>query len=483
MSNDDKKRYLILKDPNIIKGILILSLPLMFNNFMRVLHDFVDTLVVGQLTGVSDEAISAIGITFPITFTYVSLGIGLSVAGTALISQYYGNGQFETARKYATNLVIISIITGLILMVISYFLAPFIFRWMGAEGYVYENSVAYIQIRAFELVPVFIFFAFNAIRQASGDTVRPMILGVLAIILNIILTPILALDVISIADILNTNTILGIDITSLTFTGLGHGVPGAALATLIANTVFMPIVLFIMFRSKTGVVVKTQYIILDKDVSSDLIKTAVPAAAGQAITAIGFAFLNSFILDYGPETYSAFNVGNRISSLFLMPVMAIGGVMSSYIGQNIGNYNPQRAKQAFQKGLLLSIMIMVVGAAFGILIREGMAELFFNDSPESVELSAQYMLFLFAGLPLMAIFQAYVGLYNGSGMTIFTLLIGLTRLWGLRIPFILIFKNFTDMGSSGIWYAMLLSNFVIAFVGYFFMKRITYQPKIRPELT
>jgi Na+-driven multidrug efflux pump len=79
----------------------------------------------------------------------------------------------------------------------------------------------------------------------------------------------------------------------------------------------------------------------------------------------------------------------------------------------------------------------------------------------------------------MAIFQAYIGLYNGSGKTMYTLLIGVIRLWGLRIPFILFFKNFTDLGSSGIWYAMLLSNFAIAFIGFFFMTRIKYEPKIK----
>ena len=99
MRNDDARRYLILKDPNIVKGLFLLSLPVMVNNFMRVFHDLVDTYFVSQIPGFAIESISAISATFPITFMYIAIGIGLSVAGTALISQYYGNGQLDSAKN------------------------------------------------------------------------------------------------------------------------------------------------------------------------------------------------------------------------------------------------------------------------------------------------------------------------------------------------------------------------------------------------
>lgn len=481
MSSDDKKRYLILKDPNIVKGILLLSLPIMINNFMRVFHDLVDTYFVGKIPGYNAESISAISATMPITFMYIAIGIGLSIAGTALISQYYGNAQFETARKYATNLLIIAIGIGLLLNIASWFLAPAIFRWMGTTGYVYDNAVAYIRVRSFELTPVFVFFAFRSIRQASGDTVTPTYLGVGALVLNMILTPFMVLDSISLfGEAINVLGLFTITIPAISTTGMGLGVAGAAYATLIANTLMLPISVLILFKSKTGVTISMKYMIPETKASKDLITTAVPASAGQAITAVGFAVLNGFIIDYGTEVHSAFSIGNRISSLFLMPVMAIGGIMASYIGQNIGNLNPERAKKAFYQGTFVSIGIMSIGSLMGLFIREELARFFLEDQA-ALALSIEYMFFLMMGLPLMAIYQAYIGLYNGSGKTIYTLIIGVTRLWLLRIPFIMIFKNFTSLGNSGIWYAMILSNLFIAVIGYLFMRRITYKPKIDIE--
>lgn len=90
MSTDKKKSALILQDKNIYKGLIILSLPLMVNNLLRTLHDIVDMFFVARIEGLATESVSAIQLSFPVMFTFVALGIGLSVAGTALISQLIG---------------------------------------------------------------------------------------------------------------------------------------------------------------------------------------------------------------------------------------------------------------------------------------------------------------------------------------------------------------------------------------------------------
>lgn len=457
MNSDDKKRYLILKDSNIYKGLIILALPLMFNNLIRTFHDLIDMFFVSKIDGYASEAISSIGITFPVTFTYISLGMGLSVAGTALISQLYGSGQNEKASEYATHLMVISLIIGFAANILGFFLAGPIMRAMGAEGFTLTNSIAYLRIRSFELPFLFLFYAFTAIRQSSGDTITPVILGVIAMVVNSILSPIF-------------------------ISVFGFGVAGAAYATVIANIVIMPYGLVLMFKSKTGIKVRLKYTKLKKKISSEIIKTAIPASLGQAITAIGFAVLTTFILSYGENTTAAFNIGNRISSIFLHPVMAIGGVLSAYIGQNIGNLNPERAKEAFKKGMILSLILMTIMSVIGFFARRPLAAIFLEDNAFALDLAVTYMFFLFLGLPLMAIYQAFIGVYNGNGKTNLTFWLGTTRLWFIRIPLIIYFKNQTDFGSSGIWYAMLLSNILIAILGTVLYKRyIKFEPKINLE--
>ncbi len=455
MSKDEKKRNLILHDKNIYKGLLILAIPLMLNNFIKTIHDVIDMYFVSEIPNFSTEAISSISLTFPVVFTFISLGIGLSAAGTALISQQIGSGQFDQARKYASNLVVIALATGLVLNVISYFGAPMIMRFMITESdtYIYTNSVKYLQIRSFELPIVFLFFAFTAIRQSSGDTVTPVIYGVITVVVNIILTPLL-----------------------VSYYNLG--VPGAAYATLIANVIIMPMGLLQLFKAKTGITIDFKYLRLDSLISSKLIKTAIPASLGQAFTAIGFGIMNGILFTYGKETVAAFSVGNRLSSIILHPVMAIGGVLAAYIGQNIGNQNIPRAKETFRKAMILSVSIMMVGSAAVMGFRGYFAGFFIKDDPVALALTVEYMFYLLIGLPLMAIFQTFLGTFTGTGNTKFTFIISTTRLWILRIPIVLFLKTFTNLGSSGIWYGMLASNVVICIVGIYLYRRIDYKPKI-----
>ena len=167
MTKDEKKRQLILKDPNIIKGLFLLAIPLMLNNFIKTIHDVIDMYFVSEIPGFSAEAVSSISITFPIMFMFISLGMGLSVAGTALISQWVGSNQMDQARRYASQLVLLAFFVGILLNILSFFSAPLVMELMGTIGFIYEKSVEYLKIRSFELPVVFVFFAFTAIRQSS----------------------------------------------------------------------------------------------------------------------------------------------------------------------------------------------------------------------------------------------------------------------------------------------------------------------------
>ncbi|BCR36279.1 MATE family efflux transporter [Mariniplasma anaerobium] len=453
MSKDEKKQHLILHDKNIFKGLLILSIPLMLNNLIKTFHDVIDMFFVSEIPGYSTEAINSISLTFPVFFAYISLGIGLSAAGTALISQHLGSKQMEKAKKFAANLVMIAIALGVFLNIGAFFLAKPVMELMGTEGYTLENSVKYLQIRAFELPFVFIFFAFTAIRQSSGDTVTPVIYGVITIIINIILSPLL-------------------------ISTFGFGVSGAAIATLIANISVVPFIIYQLFNAKQGVTLDKSILHVDFDIVRKIAKYAVPASLGQSITAIGFIIMNTIILTYGAQTVAAFSVGNRITSIILHPVMAIGGVLAAYLGQNIGNQNPDRAREAFRKAMILSVLLMGIGSFIVIWFRAPLIGIFIKDDPTALNLGVEYMFYLLIGLPLMGIFQTFMGTFNGTGNTKFTFAFSIARLWILRIPAILIFKYTTQIGSSGIWYAMLISNVLIIFVGIFFYNRIDFMPKI-----
>ncbi|QWB95573.1 MATE family efflux transporter [Mycoplasmatota bacterium] len=454
MTKDQQKKDLILNNPNIYKGLIILALPIMLNNFIKTIQSVIDMYFVGDIPNYSTQAISAISLTFPVNFTYISLGIGLSAAGTALMSQLMGANKEKQAQKYAGNLLIIAFVIGVLLNIFSYFVSPYIMQIMGTEGYVLEQSSIYLRIRSFELPFVFLFFAFTSIRQSSGDTVTAVIYGVITVVLNIILSPLL-------------------------ISTFNLGVAGAAYATMAANIVIVPAFIYIIFFAKSGIRLRLSDLKLDSAIVEDITQKAIPASLGQSITAIGFIIMNAMIVEYSDQTVAAFSVGNRINSLILMPAMAIGGILAAYIGQNIGNQQPKRAKEAFKKAMILGISIMIVGSTIIMFLRKPLIGLFLSDDPIAFDQAYEYMFYLLLGLPMMAVFQTFIGTFNGSGKTRFTFIITVTRLWIIRIPLILLFGRFTQLDYLGIWFSMLLSNVLIVLPGIIMYKKIDFMPIVK----
>lgn len=316
------RQQLLLEENNLYKSFIILALPVFGVNLLTSMNDLVDTYFVGNMPD-SVAAQAGMSISWPLIAILTSFNMGLAVAGVAVISQFLGAGKKNEAKKYSGMLVILAVILGVIINVLLYFLAPPVLKLMGAEGGVYTSSLTYVQVRSFEMVFSFVFAAFQAIRQSRGDTLTPVIYSTIGIIVNICLN-------------------------ALFIDHLGWGVYGAALATVISQVIKVPFCLYHIFIEKGEARLSVKDLKLDFKCIGKLVKIAVPSASAQAFSSFGFLFLQVFILSYGDQVAAAFSLGNKVSNLLLMPVMALGSVLATFVGQNIGNGNKERALQSYK---------------------------------------------------------------------------------------------------------------------------------------
>ncbi len=456
----DKKTEIILYRDPIWKGLIYLSFPVFLVNVLKTLHDIVDGIFLGMVEGTTDAGTSlatsmqsAVALTWPIFFIFISFGMGLSVAGNALIGQYVGKGDYETAKKYSNNTVFIALFLGVVFTIVAFSLAPYILKLMGAEGSDLTFAITYLRIRSFELPILFLIFAFEAVRRATGDTVTPVIVNAIGIVLNIILTPLLV----------------------LTF---NLGVTGAALSTVLAHVTILPAVIFFLLKSKKSLTVNFNIKQLNKTIVKDIFDIGIPASAGQSIQAVGFVILNSLIYAYGTNVSAAFFIGNRISSLVMFPVSAVSSIVAIYIAQNVGAENVPRAKKSVRQGIIMSVLMMVIGISILLPLSEFIVNLFSNDK-DTIDFAKTYVFWIGIGLPLMALFQVYLSAFQGSGETKKSFVLAITRLWVLRLPLILLANKYTDSGPMGIWYAMLISNILAALVGAYLYSKVKFLPKTR----
>ena len=208
-----------------------------------------------------------------------------------------------------------------------------------------------------------------------------------------------------------------------------------------------------------------------------LFKLGLPAAMSQAFTSLGFLIINSIILGFEPYIISGIGVGNRINGILLFPAMGVGTVLATFIGQNIGAGNIERAKKCFVSALVLSLIITVVGSVILFFVSEEMAMIFIKDNPKALESCVNYLYFLIVGLPLMGLFQIFVGLFQGAGRTDYSLILSALRLWVLRIPVILLYIHVFNIGEASVWYAMVISNFGATIIGIILYQFVDYLPR------
>lgn len=447
----EEKRELILNG-NLYKVITVLAFPIMINNFIQTLYNLADAFYVGQLGYVEFAATSFV---WPVNYLFISLGIGISVAGTSILSQLIGASKNEEANKYSSQLIAISLLASVAFAIVGYAISPIIIRLMGATGDIAMYGNIYLRITFLDTPFMFLYFNFNSIMNAQGNTIMPTILSGVSALLNIILDPIFI----------------------FTF---NMGVAGAAWATLLSKAVLA--IAGIIILAKYSNFIKPQFkdFKFDREILKKLIKVAIPSSIGQSGAALGFMALNGFIVSYGTATMAAFGMVNRITSLIQQPAMGFGAALTAIVGQNLGNNQIKRVKEAFKKSLILSLYVSVIGCIILIWKDNEIVNVFIESKgdKEVITQGITYLGYISLSMPLMGIFSIFQGVFQGSGHTKYSMAMEIGRLWLVRLPMILLFKYLTDVGSTGIWFSMSFSNLVVCIFGYIIYRRGKWERRI-----
>lgn len=326
---------------------------------------------------------------------------------------------------------------------------------MGAEGKLFEESKAYLDILYLGIPFVFIFFSTNSMFQSAGDTRTPTIVSGISTIINAILDPIFIYD----------------KIPFIGLQGLNMGIKGAGLATILSQA-FMAIILIICAIKKGLIDINFFKYKFDSAACKKIISIGVPSCVGQSGEALGFIILNTFVLSYGQDTLTAFVTINRVTSIISQPPGGIGQSIVSIVGQNKGVKNYDRVKLAFRTACNMSNFICILGSIVVWIFRDQVLGIFLNNASENLMyLSREYLFFILLTNFCMGLYNVYQGLFQGSGKTDLAMKMLLGRLWVLRIPMILVFKHVFMMGPIAIWLAMSLSNLCTSLYGYILYRK------------
>lgn len=432
------KRKLILEG-NLIQAILMLAIPVMLNSFIQSMYNLTDTFWLGKIGTASQAAITLVS---PVQNILINFGAGITTAGSILISHYLGARQDKQANSMANHICLCSLVFAVICAGICWIATPGIVKWLGAEQDIYQFSISYLRIVVLDLPFLFMINLYTSVKQSQGDTVRPMLLNLLGVSLNLIMDPVFLIV-------------------------FKMGISGAALATLIAKIPSAVIAILALRRKNQLIRLDFKNFKFDKNKMTSIFKIGLPTAIGGSTMQFGFLLMTKNVNAYGTTATTAYGIGNKINSLITMPASGIGSAISTIVGQNFGANNLKRVNKSYHIALRIGAVFLFV---FGtILSRPFIAEpivRFFTSDENVVPLATQFLSIMAMCCWTNAFYNVTQGLFQGSGHTLITMLVDATRIWIFRFLTLWVCSSILKMGVESVWYAVVVSNATSALILY-----------------
>lgn len=421
----------------------------MLTNLLQVTYNLVDAWFLGR---VSAEAVSAPSIAFSIVFFLSVFGMGFSQAGTILVSQSSGAGNRRGIDFYASQTVSLVTLTGIIVGVLGALAVNPLLALLQVPTAALEETRVYMRI-IFAAVPfMFFFFVLQGLLQGVGDSVTALRVQFVTVLLNAVLDPLLIFGVGPIPPM---------------------GVAGAATATLVSRMLSAVAILVILFRGKERLRICAADLWPRDGGWKRLINIGVPLATGQGVAALGFTVLQGVVNGFGVAVIAAFGVGNRIIGLFNMPAIGLSRGTAALVGQELGAGREEGARSVVRLSIISMLTFIVPAMALTFFFGNQVMR-FFVDDPEVIAHGATLFRIVSVSVIPFTLFTVINGAFQGGGVTRPVMVLSILRLWGIRVPLAMLLAWNLAMGPVGIWYAMFVSNILIATLGFLLLRRGTW---------
>lgn len=448
-------------DGTLFKPLLVLSAPIVGSQLLQVGYNLADTWWVGRL---GPDPVAALGYAWAIVFLMVSLGIGLTIAGTVLVAQNKGAKNFGQSHHVAGQTFAFVTLVSAVLSVLGYILSPVLVDLVGATPGTdpYEMAVGYTRILFVGMVLVFWFFLFDAVCRGWGDTRTPLYIMAISVVINVVIDPFFILGFEG-NPVFGWVGLTGLEATLYDATGFdGWGVEGAAVATVISRGFAAFVGIWLLFSGRIGIQPTVGDLWLDRETIEQIVRIGAPTSVELGARSLGLALMTVILALAGDDAVAAWGIIHRLSSLLFMPALGLSRGTETVVGQNIGAGQRARAKRAvyLSAGVILVVFTLAVGAAYP--YAESIIGFFLDadagGNPEVViGYGAEYIWIAGPAYLALGVFQMLLGGIRGSGSTKPAMVFSIFELWVLRLPLAYALLVWTDFGVSGVWAAVAFS--------------------------
>ncbi len=388
------------------KKIVQFSLPMLIGNIAQQLYNTADTVIVGMYVG--DNALSAVGSAAPILNLLLALFVGISTGAGIVISQSFGARDREGLSRNIGNCITLTFIASAVIMVIGPMITRPMLNMLDTPASIIDWCESYLNIYFYGILGFFMYNMLSGVLRGLGDSVSALIFLLVAAVLNVVL------DLWFVA-------------------GFGMGVPGVALATILAQAISAVCCYIKLMRMGNLFDLNKDAFKFRKEISGRIIKIGIPSGLTQAIMSCSMMVVQALTNSMGEMVIAANVIIMRVDGFAMMPNFSFGQAMTVYTGQNVGANKWHRVHQGINQGIYIA-EIVSASVTFVLLFLNRYLFAIFTDTPELIELAGQMMRIMAVGYIAVSVTQVMGGVMRGAGDTVTPMWISMISTVALRIP-------------------------------------------------
>jgi len=388
------------------KRILEFAVPMLIGNIVQQLYSTVDSIVVGKYVG--DNALAAVGSAGPVLNLLMVLFMGIATGAGIMVSQYFGAKDRESLSRTIGNCITLTAISAVFIMIVGPLVSRPLLNLLGTPASIINWCESYLNIFFIGIAGCNFYNIFSGMLRGMGDSFSALLYLLVACILNI-----------------------GLDVWFVA--GLGMGVSGVALATVIAQLVSALLCLLKLLRMKSEFDLNLRILRPRKKYALQVVKLGLPSGLTQAIFSIAMIAVQSLTNSFGEMIIACNVIIMRVDGFAMMPVFSFGMAITTYVGQNIGAGQIERVEKGAKQGTLVALAVSAFMVILMLFFGRYLMMLFTNTT-ELIDYATKILRILAVGYLGMAITQCLSGTMRGAGDTISPMWISLLTTVAVRIP-------------------------------------------------
>lgn len=396
------------------QAVLKNVLPAVAAMLMVLIYNLADTFFIARTK--NDILVAAISLTTPIYLTFTNVGTIFGIGGTSVISRALGQGRTEYAKKVCSFCMWSCVTVGIVLAVLFLIFMDYLLGLAGTSADTWEPTKQYLTIIAFGSPFILISNCYSHVIRAEGQAGKAMTGQFAGNLLNVILDPVMIL-------------------------GLGWGISGAAVATVVGNIAGAGYYIIYFLRGKSMLSVHIKDFSVKEKICSSVLAIGIPAALGFFMMTTSQIVVNAQMAGYGDMALAGSGVAMKVTMLPAMIAMGVGSGVQPLLGYCVGAGIWDRFKNILKFSLVVALVTSTVSTGICYLFNNQLAGVFLTETA-AFEYAVEFIKILLTASVLYGVFFVLVNALQAMGAAVASLIINLSRQGIIYIPMMFILQIF-----------------------------------------